>query len=264
MPKEKKTKQKQKQRQSQNVKVIVNLAEKRKRKRRAKKKASPEAQSEVVNFKAFPPQIVYPTAPLVFSQPPPAPVSLARSIDEKVKPPTSMLEDIGNVGTEGNVEILDLPTRRETLAELQTPIPLKDEKKTKTLAQSLKLRLPSNMTEGLSTEGDMFAIPEQKMAVITPATREEDLNVKEDLPEEIVVRKTGKGSRGPRGPRGPNRSKEQIRQDLEADYEKYTGLLAKPNQSNDELNVLIYAEKRRKDTIKGVEKRVGKKILKDI
>jgi hypothetical protein len=235
MPKEKKTKQKQKQRQSQSVKVVVNLAEKRKRKRRAKKKASPEAQPELVNYKAFPPQIVYPTAPLVFSQPPPAPISLARSIDEKVKPPPSMLEDIGNIGTEGNVEILDLPTRSETLAELQTPIPLKDEKKTKTLAQSLKLRLPANMTEGLSTEGDMFAIPEQK----------EDLNVKED----VQVKEKKK-----------RRSKKQIREDLELEYQTLTGVPVKPIISNKELKALVYAEKKSRETRKGIGKIIGRDI----
>jgi hypothetical protein len=243
MPKEKKTKQKQKQRQSQSVKVVVNLAEKRKRKRRPKKKASPEA--ELVNYKAFPPQIIYPTAPLVFSQPPPAPVSLARSIDEKVKPPPSMLEDIGNIGTEGNVEILDLPTRSETLAELETPIPLKDEKKTKTLAQSLKLRLPANMTEGLSTEGDMFAIPEQKVAIITPAMREEDLNVKED----VQVKEKKK-----------RRSKKQIREDLELEYQTLTGVPVKPIISNKELKALVYAEKKSRETRKGIGKIIGRKI----
>jgi hypothetical protein len=232
MPKEKKTKQKQKQRQSQSVKVIVNLAEKRKRKRRAKKKASPEA--EVVNFKAFPPQIVYPTVPLVFSQPPPAPMSLAQSVSERVRPPPSMLEDIGNIGTEGNVEILDLPSRSETLAELQTPIPLKDEKKTKTLAQSLKLRLPANMTEGLSTEGDMFAIPEQ-----------EDLNVKEDV--QVKQKKV-------------RRSKQQVRQDLELEYQLLTGLPVKPVISTKELKALVYAEKKSRETRKGIGRIIGRKI----
>jgi len=158
--KNKERKLKQKQRQSQNVKVIVNLAEKQKRKRKAKRRAAKEAGIEpsVVGLKAFPPQIIYPSPPVVFSNfeaKPAPPISLAQTVTEQVRPPAGILEDIGNIGTEGvGVEILDKPTKKETLAELETPIGIKPSKIPVPLAQTLKSKLPSSMTEGLSTESD--------------------------------------------------------------------------------------------------------------
>jgi hypothetical protein len=161
--KNKERKLKQKQKQSQSVRVVVNLAEKRKRKRRSKPKKKPEEAAEIMNVKPLPPQIIYPSAPVVFSNleaKPAPPMSLAQTVTEKVKTPVGLLEDIGNVGTEGNVEILDLPTRKETLEELQTPVPatepeperplmIRVPKKKLTLAETLKARLPATMTEDL-------------------------------------------------------------------------------------------------------------------
>jgi hypothetical protein len=156
---------KQKQRQSQSVKVVVNLAEKRKRKRKSKPRAkAQEKEAEVVSYKAFPPQIIYPSPPVVFSNfeaKAAPPISLAQTVTEKVKQPAGILEDIGNIGTEGvGVEILDRPTKRETLAELQTPVGVNESeqpipmmirapKKSLTLAQTLKEKLPATMTEDL-------------------------------------------------------------------------------------------------------------------
>jgi hypothetical protein len=157
--KNKERKLKQKQRQSQNVKVIVNLAEKRKRKRKSKPRAkAQEKEAEVVGYKAFPPQIIYPSAPVVFSNfeaKPAPPVTLAQTVTERVRPPAGILEDIGVIGTEGvGVEILDKPTKRETLSELETPVGIKPEKVGIPLAQTLKEKLPSSLTEGLSSEGE--------------------------------------------------------------------------------------------------------------
>lgn len=116
----KKTTTKQKQKQSQSVKVIVNLPEKKQRRKRTRKPKQREA--EVVDFKAFPPQIIYPSAPLTFYQ---SPQEAPKSILSPPVPPRSFLEDIGQVGTEGRVEILELPTKVETLQDLESPVPVR-------------------------------------------------------------------------------------------------------------------------------------------
>lgn len=228
MPTKRKSDIKQKQRQSQNVKVIVNLADKKKRKRRAKRR--PKAtETEVVSFKALPPQIIYPSAPLTFYSSPPEPKSLAESVSEKVKPPPSMLEDIGNIGTEGvGVEILNLPTRGETLAELETPVQIKAEKQPVSLGQSLKNEIPIGLTTGLSASAQS-EVPVEPEVVAPAKSRKKRLSNKE------------------------------YRQQMELEYQTLTGLPVKPIVTNKELKALIYAEKKGQKTRKGIMKIIGVK-----
>ena len=126
MPKKskvKKTTQKQKQKQSQSISVVVNVPEKKQRKKRVKREPK---QTQGVDFKAFPPQIIYPQQPLTFYPAPQTP-SLAKSVSEPLLVPPSILEDIGQVGTEGRVEILELAPKSQTLEELESPVSKKQE-----------------------------------------------------------------------------------------------------------------------------------------
>lgn len=159
MPSKKKSDIKQKQKQSQNVKVIVNLADKKvKRKKRAKRK--PTQKPAVVDFKAFPPQIIYPSAPLTFYNRDVFPESA--SILEKPPVPKSLasgLEDVGNVGTS---EILSAPSKKEALEELQTPVPMEEQKMPLSLGSLVNItKIPQSFT-------DMNVLEEQIQSVETP------------------------------------------------------------------------------------------------
>ena len=116
-----KLRQKQKQSQSQTVNVIVKPSAK---KRAPRKKAVevPMRQLPPVVYQTLP-QLTYYTTPtitgaIVAKSPPPS------SITSPPPPKTSILEDIGMIGTEGPVSILELPTKKEILTELTTPVPV--------------------------------------------------------------------------------------------------------------------------------------------
>jgi hypothetical protein len=224
---------KQKQRQSQNVKVIVNLGEKRKRKRKSKPRAkAQEKEAEVVGYKAFPPQIIYPSQPVVFSNfeaKPAPPVTLAQTVTERVRPPAGILEDIGNIGTEGvGVEILDKPTKKETLSELETPVGIKPSKIPVPLAQTLKEKLPSSLTEGLSSEGEF------------------EIGAREVMQELGDVKETRKET-----VRGKPRPKDVVRKEKEDKYEKVFGERPRAELSNAQIEKEITKEKK--------ERKYGKK-----
>jgi len=123
----KKQKQKQKQSQQQFVNVNINQATEKRRAPRSRKQ-----QPSAVDIAALEylqprqmPTVIYQTgygSPPVqsgFSFPNPVRPSLADIIPQ---PKQSTLEDIGQVGTEGRVEILDQPTKKEQLAELIEPV----------------------------------------------------------------------------------------------------------------------------------------------
>lgn len=151
MPTKRKTPVKQKQKQTQSVRVVVNLDSKKKGKRKPRKRAQKSAQMPV-DYKAFPPQIIYPSEPLTFYNRGVAPQASGLSSLEKVPEPKSMLEDIGTVGTS---EILPSPSKKEQLADIEDVVPLKPASVGITLAQVAKdvympksfADLPDDMSE---------------------------------------------------------------------------------------------------------------------
>jgi len=124
---QKQTQQTEKQEQRQNISIrIGELPTKKPRRRRPRK--GPTAPGREAPIRQLPP-IVYQTLPQLTYYGKPNEMGMltaeperATSIVEPKKTRTSILEDIGQVGTEGRVEILDVPTKRETLAELITPV----------------------------------------------------------------------------------------------------------------------------------------------
>lgn len=129
-PKKKPT-QKQKQKQSQSIKVVVNVPDtkkpKRKSKRHKKRAGVAGVDSVPVDFKAFPPQIIYPSLPRtgefgsggIMEAPR---VSAGLSNLQKIPEPMGILED---VGTTSSSQIVDVPTKKEQLADLGNVVPLK-------------------------------------------------------------------------------------------------------------------------------------------
>lgn len=114
--------QKQKQTVSQNV--VIQLAEKvaKKKRRRAKKKTAPTDGADSLYLQGRqPPNVVYQYTNSVPQEPYSTPIPVRQAM--KIKDKTPFLEDVGTVGTEGAVEILDLPSKKETLSELETPVP---------------------------------------------------------------------------------------------------------------------------------------------
>ena len=139
--KEKRTRQKQKQRQKQTQNVVVNIQgePKRARRRRAQKRPQPDvALIDYLQPRQMPTvvyQTGYGTYPIIQGQQPPAPPSQPKPFYMEPPQPTivdmtadfsrmrvPVLEDTGMVGTEGFVEILERPTKREQLAEFITPV----------------------------------------------------------------------------------------------------------------------------------------------
>jgi len=106
--------------------VVVKVGETKKRKRAPRKPRRKPDASYDVPMRQLPP-VVYQIpeirrdnfVPSIFRASP-MPTSIMVKEPAKIKQP--ILEDIGQVGTEGRVEILDLPTRKETMAELITPV----------------------------------------------------------------------------------------------------------------------------------------------
>jgi len=114
-----------KQNQLQNISIRIGDVSKKKRRKAPRKRKVAEP---VAPFRQLPP-VVYQTLPQVsyYGMPSKTGSIVAKpdtpsSIVEPVKTKTTILEDIGMVGTEGPVEILDVPTKRETFATLITPI----------------------------------------------------------------------------------------------------------------------------------------------
>jgi len=136
MPK-KQIKQKQKQSQKQNVvqKVVVRLDSQgqkiKVKRRRVKKQKEPEMLFDERYYRQLPAPVVYQSTtqvPLIVPSQTPAPVfnppPQAQMINQPM-PSRPFLEDIGFIGTEGPVEILDIPTKAEQLQDFITPTALK-------------------------------------------------------------------------------------------------------------------------------------------
>jgi hypothetical protein len=123
MAKKKDIKQKQKQKQSTNIVIKINNAGRKKTTRKPRKVVAetPMRQLPPVVYQTLPQLTFYTTpSPTGSIVAPPAPPS---SIVSPIPPKTSIMEmqDVG-VGTEGFVQILDLPSKRETLSGLITPV----------------------------------------------------------------------------------------------------------------------------------------------
>jgi hypothetical protein len=123
------TKRTQKQRQSQKQVVNIRLdAPKRKRSRRQRRRRMPTL-AEAVASDYLQPQQLAPTIILQTGQG--APIGGTSAIPNTRIPAfsqmlmgsrTPALEDIGQIGTEGRVEIMDRPTKQEQLGELIEPV----------------------------------------------------------------------------------------------------------------------------------------------
>lgn len=112
--------------------VIVKVGGEKKKRKRAPRKPKKKIESEYdIPMRQLPPVVyqvsnVAPTSygsgqPALF-RPPEQPMGITVKQPSKVQNP--ILEDIGQVGTEGRVEILDLPTKAETLRDLGNLVPL--------------------------------------------------------------------------------------------------------------------------------------------
>lgn len=128
MPKKSRARKSIKQQQKQQQNISIKIGELPTKKRRRRPRKGPSAPGREAPMRQLPP-VVYQTLPQltyygrpnesgVITAEPPKPTSIV----EPVKSKTSILEDIGMIGTEGPVEIIDVPTKRETLKELITPI----------------------------------------------------------------------------------------------------------------------------------------------
>lgn len=128
-----KLKQKQTQKQSVVQKVIIRLdssGKKIKRKFRIKKRSEPQMYDERY-YRQLPPPTVIQNVYQELPRPQPTPISIPKTIGT-INPSLKITEfqDIG-VGTEGFVEILDFPTKKEMMEEFITPV-MKKEKKRRT------------------------------------------------------------------------------------------------------------------------------------
>jgi len=151
MPRKVKQSQKQKQKQT----VIVNIGDIKKRAPR--KKRAPKRNVEI--YREFPTASYIPQPLTIYGdmrgQPTPAPRSIARPTEPSTTMP--ILEDTGIVGTEGRgVEILDVPTKKEALAELITPVSLPRKDSGRAIARSSiqpekeRMNMPENKVSPLS------------------------------------------------------------------------------------------------------------------
>lgn len=239
---------KQKQRQSQNVKVEINIPEKVQQKRKRKRTPQKSKKSMGVDFKAFPPQIIYPQEQLTFYRSPHTP-SLAKSISEPVlTPPTlaksviepipstpSFLEDVGTIGTEGAVEILELPPKSETLQDLISPVPIRTPRVPISLAElAMKTKIPQNIAEDININ-EPKQEEEEEEEESWGISAEEVLDEPKPSKKKIIIRRT----------------KTQLRKDLENEYLELTGKPIENDISNKELKNLIIR-------IKKVLKKQGK------
>lgn len=111
-----------------NVQTVVVKVGDTKKKRRAPRRRRPPAESDAIPMRQLPPVVYQVPAQTTgyVNQPPimrpePAPVPITQREPVRIRAP--ILEDIGIVGTEGRgVEIIDVPTKKEQLSELMTPI----------------------------------------------------------------------------------------------------------------------------------------------
>jgi hypothetical protein len=147
-----KVKQTQKQKQKQTV--IVNIEQP---KAKPRKKRAPRRKPEQVElFREFP-KVVYVPSPLTIYGDR-LPEDTRPSITKPTETPkkTPILEDLGIVGEGKGVEILDVPTKKEQLAELITPVALAEDSgraiARSTVEPTDRMRLPDDKANRFITK----------------------------------------------------------------------------------------------------------------
>lgn len=108
---------KQKQNQTQKQTVIVNISEPRKRKRGGRRRKTAPRDGVSSMQRDLPPPVIYQSTYSI-----PYPVQAPPPIQAPVRE-RGFLTDVGQVGTEGRVEILDQLTKKEQQSEMITPVP---------------------------------------------------------------------------------------------------------------------------------------------
>lgn len=161
--KTKKTEEKQKQEQKQQIKqnIIVNVPSVEKKRRRRKTTKKQQKKDLKIFDERFYQQLPPPSYFYNINVPPqqlinePEKKIIKPSIPLETEPITvkkPILEDIGTTGTEGFDEILYLPSKRETLESLITPIP-KPKPKPKifeTMSETMSEPISETMSEPMS------------------------------------------------------------------------------------------------------------------
>jgi len=234
--------------------VVVKVGDTGKKKRAPRRRRPSPPKEDSFPMRQLPPVVYQVPAqttgyvnPPAIMRPEPAPVSITQREPARVRAP--ILEDIGIVGTEGQgVEILDVPTKKEQLAELTEPV------KKSTLSASRVIPPESIPDVKLSPMTSPLFSQAFGKANILPS------NVKEDFlpPTAPMYSPDEPSGPAPKKARKPPRTSEQVRNELEMEYEALTGLPVKPIVSNKELKALIYAEKRRQKTKKGIGRLMGR------
>lgn len=147
---------KQAQQQTQNV--IVNVSDLKKTKPR--KKRAPKRKPEEAGYREFPTTVYIPQPLSIYGDMIKPAETTARSITRPAEPSktTPILEDTGIVGTEGRgVEIIDVPTKKETLAELIAPVALPEEDSGRAIARST-----------VEPEAERISLPDDKVSRLIP------------------------------------------------------------------------------------------------
>jgi hypothetical protein len=160
-----------KQRQSQKQTVIIKLDESVKRnKRKRRRPRAKKADGISITPTALPPNVIYQSSYNV-----PYPVFKAAMPQER----TPFLQDVGQVGTEGRVEILPQPTKKEQLEDLTQPVPINRAKDL--MAQQAEM--PSQLSQFQNTEELNRRIVAEFSAI--------QRDIKQFLPaEDDIVKKT--------------------------------------------------------------------------
>lgn len=166
------TKQSQKQKQRQSVKqtVIVKVGETASKRKRVRRRRKPSGSGGAGIFQTppLPNNVIYQsnqTTAVPYQFTPEA----VPKITDAVKPPRTIMEDVG-VGTEGFVKILDLPTKKETLSDLATPV-----------SEKVPLReLNKQFLDNLDAKRDYFASMKEPIepAKITDKINEPSIQLK--------------------------------------------------------------------------------------
>jgi hypothetical protein len=199
MPRKPKAKKEPTQKQSQRQSVVVNIGEIKPKRRRAKR--VPRKPVVEIPTREFP-KTIYQSVPVYIHEDQGrysnlAPIDTTTILRrEPVKSRMPILEDLGTIGTEGFTEILDVPTKRETLSELITPVskpkkPMIDEEgePIKTLRYSPDIRTPQEMPtfEGYGERG-MIPRATPKSEIMPSIPKQKEILEPRDMSAEISKR----------------------------------------------------------------------------
>jgi hypothetical protein len=200
MPRKPKAKKEPTQKQSQRQSVVVNIGEIKPKRRRTKR--VPRKPVVEIPTREFP-KTIYQSVPVYIHEDQGrysnlAPIDTTTILRrEPVKSRMPILEDLGTIGTEGFTEILDVPTKRETLSELITPVskpkkPMIDEESSpiKTLRYSPDIRTPQEMPtfEGLYGERGMIPRATPKSEIMPSIPKQKEILEPRDMSTEISKR----------------------------------------------------------------------------